>query len=407
MRRQSPDRRPDAPRNVLYLHTTSEVGGSDVSLVRLVEGLDRSRFRPIVALPSAGPLVARLEAAGCAVAIVPRMIKLTSRRGYGFLAGFALNYPVAVAALARLVRRARVDLVHTNTIHNLYGVGVARLARRPHVWHVREIVWQSGPVRRLERALAALADRVVVTSEAVGALFRDGGGALAPNVRVVPNGVDVDAFHPGAPDPRVRADLGQPGGAPLVGVVCRLDAWKGVDLFLEAAGRLHEMAPSMRFAVVGGAITGQEDHARDLERLASRLGLDAFVRFTGWRYGPADTPDVFRALDVLVLPSRQPEPFGLVLLEAMASGVPVVATDQGGPREICVPGETGLLVPPADPAALADAVRSLVDDPDRARAMGRAGRLRVEALYDQRLTVQRIQALYAELLDGARRRTED
>lgn len=398
MSRQSPDGRPNRPRSVLYLHTTSEVGGSDVSLVRLVEGLDRSRFHPIVALPSDGPLVARLESAGCAVAIVPRMMKLTSRKGYGFLAGFALNYPVAVAALARLVKRERVDLVHTNTIHNLYGVGVTQLARRPHVWHVREIVWQSGPVRRLERALACLADRVVVTSNAVGTLFRDPAGALAPNVRVVPNGVDVRVFHPGAADPRVRADLGGTGDAPLVGVVCRLDPWKGVDVFLEAADRLHDIAPSMRFAVVGGAITGQEDHARDLERLASRLRLDDVVRFAGWRYGPADMPDVFRALDVLVLPSRRPEPFGLVLLEAMASGLPVVATDQGGPREICVPGETGLLVPPDDPAALAGAVRSLAADPERARAMGRAGRLRVEALYDQRVTVRRIEALYAELL---------
>ncbi len=399
MTRRSRDGRPDGPRSILYLHTTSEVGGSDVSLVRLVEGLDRSRFRPIVALPSDGPLVARLEAAGCAVAIVPRMTKLTSRRGYGYLARFALNYPLAVGALARLVRRERVDLVHTNTIHNLYGVGVALITRRPHVWHVREIVWQSGLVRRLERRLARFADRVVVTSDAVGAMFRDAAGALAPNVRTVPNGVDVAAFHPGDPDPRVRGDLGQPGAGPLVGVVCRLDAWKGVDVFLEAAALLRDLVPSARFAVVGGAIAGQEDHARDLERLAARLGLDGVVRFTGWRYGPADMPEVYRALDVLVLPSRQPEPFGLVLLEAMASGVPVVATDQGGPREICVADETGLLVPPGDAAALAGAVRSLLDDPGRAREMGRAGRRRVEALYDQRLTAQRLAALYAELLD--------
>lgn len=399
MTRHSRDARPAGPRRVLYLHTTSEVGGSDVSLVRLVERLDRTRFQPIVALPSDGPLVARLETAGCPVAIVPRMKKLTSRHGVAFLALFALNYPFAIRRLAQLVRDERVDLVHTNTIHNLYGVGAARVTGRPHVWHVREIVWQSGPIRRLERWLAGFADRVVVTSDAVGGMFADGRGGLAPNVRKVPNGVDLHEFRPGPPDGRVQADLGLPGEAPLVGVVCRLDAWKGVDVFLRAAAQVAAVVPAARFVVVGGAIAGQEAHARELEQLAGSLGLGDAVRFAGWRYGPADMPGVFRALSVLVLPSKEPEPFGLVLLEAMACGVPVVATDHGGPREICVTGETGLLAPPGDATALAGAIRSLLADPGRAREMGMAGRQRVEALYDQRETVRRLEAMYDELLD--------
>jgi glycosyltransferase involved in cell wall biosynthesis len=109
-------------------------------------------------------------------------------------------------------------------------------------------------------------------------------------------------------------------------------------------------------------------------------------------------PSVYRALSLLVLPSRQPEPFGLVLLEAMATGLPVVATDQGGPREICVEGETGQLVPPDDPARLADAIGWMLDHADRARAMGESGRRRVESRYDICTTVRAIEAVYDELL---------
>jgi glycosyltransferase involved in cell wall biosynthesis len=390
-----------APRRILYLHGTSEIGGADVSLVRLVERLDRSRFHPLVALPRAGPLVGALQASGAAVLLLPRMRKLTTRRGRGYLARYLANYPVAVGTLARLVASHRVDLVHTNTIHNLYGLAAARLTGRPHVWHVREIVWQSPLVWRLERALALRSDRVIVTSEAVGAQFRQRDGALPAHVRRVPNGVDLEAFRPGPTNGSVHASLGFPADAPLVGTVCRLDAWKGVDLFLHAAALVHRTVPTARFVVVGGAIEGQEAYAATLEALAARLELAEVVRFAGWRYGPAEMPAVYRALHVLVLPSRRPEPFGLVLLEAMACGRPVVATDHGGPREICLPGETGLLVPPGDADALAAAIAWLLVHPERARAMGEAGRRRVETHYDLTATVRGVEAIYDELLDSA------
>lgn len=386
------------PRNVLYLHTTSEVGGSDVSLVGIVERLDRARFHPIVALPSDGPLVARLREAACDVLVVDRMKKLTRRRGRSYLPRFLANYPGAIRRLARIVAEHDVAVIHTNTIHNLYGVGAALVTRRPHVWHVREIVWQSGAVRRVERFLARFSDRVIVTSDAVAKLFERRDGTRAPNVRKIPNGVDVTAYRPGPSDGRIHAELGFPAGAPLVGVVCRLDAWKGVDVFLRAAAAVRASAPGVRFVVVGGSIEGQEAHARELEALAAALGLADVLRFTGWRYRPSDMPDVYRALSLLVLPSRQPEPVGLVLVEAMATARPVVATDHGGPREICVPGETGLLVPPGDPARMADAIRWMLGHPDRARAMGEAGRRRVEALYDITGTVRAIEAVYSELL---------
>lgn len=382
---------------VLYLHTTSEVGGSDVSLARLVGGLDRTRYRAVVALPSDGPLVPRLRDAGATVVVVPAMMKLTSRRGWFYLAGFVLNFPRALWMLRRVIQRERVGLIHTNTIHNLYGGPVAWLTGTRHVWHVREIVWQLGWLRRLELWMVRrLADRVIVTSEAVAAMF--GPPAHRPSSLVcVANGIETDRFHPGdAAD--LRDAWGVQPGDVVCGIVGRLDVWKGVDVFLEAAARVARMRPSARFVVVGGPVIGLESYALALQARAADLGLTDRLIWTHWDFGPSDMPTVHRALDVLVLASTEPEPFGLVVVEAMASARPVVATAHGGPLEIVDDGVTGVLVPPRDAAALAAALIALIDDPDRARTMGAAGRVRAVAHYSAPAYLAGVQRVYDNLL---------
>lgn len=383
---------------ILFLHTTSEIGGSDVSLVRLVEGLDSEKYSVMVALPSDGPLVMRLRAAGAHVEIMPVLMKLTSRRGTGFLWKFALNYPRAIAELVRLIRRERIAIVHTNTIHNLYGVTAARIAGVPHVWHFREIVWQSALLRRIELTMARWwSTRIIVTSRAVAGMYGDEARWPTQLVRV-PNGVEVDRFSPGDGS-RVREELDVAPGQPLVGIVCRLDAWKGVDDFLEAAALVAAADHEAVFAVVGGPIIGQEAYETQLRTKANELGLGRRVRFTGWTYGPAAMPDVHRALDILVLASREAEPFGLVVLEAMASGKPVVATAHGGPLDVVEDGRTGDLVPPGDAKSMANAIVALLRDPDRRARMGALARERVLAHYTAEQYVTGIEAVYRELAD--------
>jgi glycosyltransferase involved in cell wall biosynthesis len=382
---------------VLFLHTTSEIGGSDVSLVRLVEGLDRSRYSSIVALPSDGPLVGRLTSAGARVEIMPVLLKLTSRRGAGYLIRFAANYPRAIRALVRLIRRERVSLVHTNTIHNLYGVTAARLAGVPHVWHFREIVWQSGPLRRLELWMARRwSTRIIVTSNAVGGMYGDKSRWPVQAVRVA-NGVEVQSLKPGDGS-RVRGELNVTPGQVLVGIVCRLDPWKGVDDFLDAAALVCARDERTVFAVVGGPIIGQESYERTLQDKARALGIADRVRFTSWRYGPSAMPDVHRALDILELASREPEPFGLVILEAMSTGKPVVATAHGGPLDIIEDGRTGDLVEPGNIQAMADAILALVNDPARRARVGALARERVVANYTAEQYVAGVDAVYRELV---------
>ena len=390
-----------ATRKVLYLQSTSEIGGTDMTLLRTLEVLDRTRFEPHVLLPHAGPLVEAFRKADCRIHFLSSMRKLTSRRGIGYLTRYLACYLPAVFQIVRLIRRDGIDIVHTNTIHNLYGFLAARLARRPHVWHVREIVVQSELVRWVETGLTQrFSERFVVMSDGIADMFRGADGTVPTTLVKLYDGVDVDIFHPRQRrGVRIRRELGIGEGVPLVGIVTRLDPWKGVGLFLEAAALVGKEVPQARFLVCGGEIAAHEGYEEILWRQAEALGMGKAIFFTGWRYHYQDIPEVYGALDVSVQCPVYPEPYGLANVEAMACGVPVVAVAQGGPTELCVQGETALLVPPGDPRATADAVLSLLRDPERCRAMGAAGRERAEKLFDRRQCVKALEALYDEILE--------
>jgi glycosyltransferase involved in cell wall biosynthesis len=387
---------------ILYLQSTSEIGGSDITLLRTVEVLDRARFEPHVVLPREGPLVEAFQKAGCRVHFLPSMLRLSSRRGFGYLLRYAASYLPAVWHLARLIRREGIDLVHTNTIHNLYGFMAAILSRRPHVWHVREIVVQSRLMRNLETwFVRRFSTRFIVMSDAIAEAFRMKDGSFPPNLSKLYDGIDLEEYHPRVSGERIRKAHGIGEKVPFIGIICRLDPWKGVEVFLDAAALIKKELPTARFIICGGKIGGKMDGYEHYEAVlrdrAGALGLGDALFFTGWRYRHRDIPEVYGALDVSVQCPVYPEPYGLVNIEAMACGVPVVAVADGGPTELCVEGETALLVSPNDPVSTATAVLTLLRNPEQARAMGMAGRRRAERLFDRSLCVKALEAIYEEI----------
>jgi len=334
---------------LLSVQPVAERGGSDHALLRMVRSLPSDEFDCHIAVPSASPLHAEFAAAGATVHVVS-MRRLSTSHGALDWAAYGAGWPVGVTRLARLIRRLDVDVVHTNSLHSLYGWAAAALTRRPHVWHAREIVVQSGAALRLERSLARrFATTVICMSEAVADQLDE------RNVEIVYETADPDEFRPALAG-TFRAGAGIPDDAPLAGAAGRLDSWKGVDVLLDAYGRAKPQRPEMHLLVAGGAVPGKEPLATDLEARAS--GLED-VHWLGPR---TDMPEVFADLDLFVLPSTEPEPYGLVAVEALASGVPIVVTDAGGPPEILdrsAPG-SGRAVPPRDAAALADAIVGLL-----------------------------------------------
>jgi glycosyltransferase involved in cell wall biosynthesis len=262
------------------------------------------------------------------------------------------RWPLAVVRLVRLARRVGADVIHSNSLHSWYGWAAAAWLRRPHVWHAREIVTQSSRALRLERGLARrFAVRVIAISAAVAA-------QLDPrNVVVLFDEPDPAEFHPGRAG-QFRVQVGIPDDVPLVGTAGRIDTWKGIDVLLDAVPSMQAVRPDLQVVIAGSLVQNKEAYS---DRLAARAATMPGVHWLGPR---TDMADLMADLDIFVLPSTQPEPFGLVLVEALASGVPVVATAAGGPVEILgeVESAAGRLVPPGDAAALAAAVRDLLGD---------------------------------------------
>jgi glycosyltransferase involved in cell wall biosynthesis len=347
---------------ILSVQPVAERGGSDQALLRLVRSLPRGEFDFHIALPGPSPLAADFEAAGATLHVVPMARLSTSHRAREWGA-YAAGWPVAVARLVRLARRLRVDIVHSNSLHTWYGWAVARAIGRPHVVHAREIVVQSRTALRVERGLCRhFANRVIAVSYAVAA-------QLDPaNVVVLDEYLDPDEFspsHAGA----FRGRVGIPDDVLVLGAVARLDPLKGLDVLLDAYTGLRAARADVQLVIVGAPVEGQESYAHELrDRVAGTPDAQLLEART-------DVPDVMADLDVLALPSVEPESYGLVLVEALASGTPVVATDHGGPPEIvarATPG-TARVVPAGDPDALAAALAELL--PEQSSSTRRRARL--------------------------------
>jgi glycosyltransferase involved in cell wall biosynthesis len=345
---------------VLIVQPVAQTGGSDQALLAIARSLPATRFEAHVVVPEEPALRAQLEAAGATIHVVP-MRRLTRSEGAAYWLGYALRWPVAVARLVALVRDTHADVVVSNSLHSWYGWAAAWLTRRPHVWIAREIVVGSAAASRVERFLTRRFATVVVSmSHAIA-------GQLDPReARVFTDAIDTERFRPDRAG-SFRAQHAIADDAVLIGAAGRIDTWKGFDVLLDAWAIAAPDAADLELVVAGPPVPGKEAYERSLRERAAVLPR---VRWLG---ALEDLAPFYADLDVFVMASTDPEPYGLVMAEALASGVPVIATDHGGPPEV-IGGhpDRGTLVRPGDPLALADAIRSCAGS--RSSAATRAAR---------------------------------
>ncbi|RJP35471.1 MAG: glycosyltransferase family 1 protein [Actinobacteria bacterium] len=393
---------------LLIANHAVEIGGAERVLLRFLERMDRSLFEPALACPHAGPLSEEAAKLGLQVHFgypAPRLLEVRRRSlGRSRLTAAAYPYDMArtVLALARLLRKGGFDLVLTNSAKaDIYGSLAARLAGTLVVWRLHDIVDADAFSRvniMLFRVFASFfAARVLAVSEAVrGALVSR--GVSGDKIAVVYNGIDLEELDKVAERRGARAEWGLEEDVPLAGMVGRLVDWKGPDRFLEAAARVAGEIPRARFLLVGDAIFGEAGYVDELKAMAARLGLGERALFTGFR---EDALRIMSGLDVLVHASLLPDPLPTVLIEAMALGLPVVAADAGGVREIVREGKTGLVVPPGDVPALSEAMVELLSHPGAAAGMGRAGRELAGERFDSERQARRMEEEMLSVLRGA------
>lgn len=280
----------------------------------------------------------------------------------------------SASRLAAIIRRERVAIVHVNEILDVYGGIAAAIAGVPCVWHVRADVsgWPFVLQASLPRLVGRLASEVIAVSNSVRDNVFAGHGVDRSRVTVIHDpGPDPGTFHPAVDGSAVRQELGIPDEAPVVSLVAKMVEPKGHEVLLRAVPTIVRSFPSARVVVVGGDLEGlhHRRYAERMRKLPAELGVAHAVTFTGYR---ADVARIMAAADVVVHCPTHPDPFPGVVLQGMALGKAVVASDIGGSREQIEPGRSGLLVSPADPAALASAVCRLLGQPDLRETLGRS-----------------------------------
>lgn len=359
----------DRPVKVAILDHTAQLGGVELALVRQMDALAaRDDVQARVLLFADGPLVQRLRERGHEVEVLPidEGIGTTTRQEAAGLRTAARSAAGATPFVRRLARRLReldVDVVHTTTLKaDLLGVPAARLARKPLVWHVRDRIapdYLPSSLVHLMRTVARTGpQRVVANSRATAA--------------TLPGARGLTVAHPGLADEQIARSPRPRPGSPVVGILGRISPTKGQLEFVRAAARVAQSHPDACFRIIGSPMFGHEEHEGEIRREIDRLGLRGRVELVGFSADPAGELD---RMTLAVHASPVPEPYGQVVAEAMARGVPVVATDAGGVPEIVEggPEPVGWLVPPGDVDALARAMDTALSDPEEAERRGTAG----------------------------------
>jgi len=360
---------------ILYVITELDVGGAENALFELATRIGRELFQPEVAcLHGQGPLAARLHTRGVPVHLLGAQSKSDLR---------------VLWHLHRLIGEG--DIVHSFLYHaNMAARFAALRTGASAVISSARVAERSRPRRRtLECWTHRLVDVEVCVSTGVRDYLR-AGGFPAEKLAVIPNGVDAARFAGRTGDnPRLRERLGIPPQAPLVTTIGRLHEQKGISFFLRAAASLHHTRPDCHFLIVGrGPLEAQ------LRNEAKQFHVETHVHFLGFC---DDVPAILKATDVFVLPSLW-EGMPNAVLEAMAAGLPVVATRVEGTVDLVEDGKTGVLVMPKDVPALVGAVLRLLNDPARAALIGHAAQEHVRARYPLEAMVRRHEELYAGLL---------
>jgi glycosyltransferase involved in cell wall biosynthesis len=368
---------------ILYLNHVSYIGGAEIALLNLLMYLDRDRYTPVAFVP-AGELAERIQQLNIPCVHIPVLDGLNRYTLPHFISVFP--------QLVSYVFRENPDLLHANTnFMSQYSGVLSKLTKIPSVGHIRDIE----PLGRMGRWIIRQNTKLIAISDAVKR-YLVGEHILEHQIVRVHDGVDLRQYQSQKKiPPFLKGRRGDFKTAVIVGVIGQIGKRKGHLYFLEAAQMIVQTYPDVVFWIVGKEPAhSKERYTEQLYQYVQDNRLEQYVTFWGFR---ADIPEILAQLDILVLPSLQ-EPFGKIVIEAMAMEKPVVASNVGGVPEIVVDGKTGFLVPPGNSDTLRQALEQLIPDREKREKMGREGRKRVEQMFTLEKNVRATEQVYQDIL---------
>lgn len=367
--------------NVLFIHSSSELYGSDRSLLNIVSNIDKRRFNVYVVLPCDGPLVCEMKKVD-RVHVEIFEVAVLRRKNLSIMGGleYISEYCKSIKYLKNIIRKYQIDIVDTNTAVVFPGAIAAKKCGIKSAWHIREIIKSSIENKVISFMMNRYSDVIVANSNATGAVLK----VNQSKIKVVYNAVDEKQDTE-----KTQHDVF------TVGMAGRINRWKGQKLLVDAAEIVHRKHPSAVFKIAGEVYSGEDTIREDLVQYIKEKHLEKTVILLGQ---VSDMGNFYKGIDLFVLPSIQPEPFGLVVIEAMEYGLPVIATNHGGPVEIITNGVDGYLVDFNSATEMADRINEFIEDTSKITLMGAVAQKNKREKYSIDTMVRRIEEIFEELV---------
>lgn len=382
-------------KRILYLHTGAELYGADRVLLTLLKGLDKTKYEPIVVLPSEGPLVSELKANNIEVHIIEYPILRRQYFNPKGLKEYLSSYFGSCKEIMMCVKSRRIDIVHVNTIAVLEGIYIAKKLNTPLIWHVHEILEKPRIVYKFTSALMGLyATKIVPVSNAVKQHLLKSGFVKESKINVIYNGVDTDRFNPSIDSSELRKELSIPDDAFVIGMIGRINAIKGQDEFVKIISILSEKYKKVYGVIVGDAFPGQEWRVKKLTEIIQNSREKEKIKYLGYR---SDANVLHNLFDIYMLPSVSADSLPTVVLEAMASRKVVVGYKNGGICEMVCDRETGFLEPIGESAALASDIEKIILEKNLYNDMAKNGYERLNQIFSLEMFKKNIDDLYQSI----------
>lgn len=380
---------------VLSVVPDERLGGPQQRVLQVARKLKEAGIKTIVVMPRGDKTFARILNDGDIAHFQLRSFRrLPNPSNLPDVIVWFLYFFPCVFTVIRLIWKHKVDIVHVNGALNVQVSLAAKLSGAKLVWHLNDVRNPKLLKPILLPLLYSLPDRVATASEVVHRNYFGEGKNSANNATILYPPVDTTKFHPGYNVEGIRNELRLKEHDKIVGTVGNINPFKGYEYFFSAARFVKEAFPEVKFLVVGKRLETQEKYWQRLHTLIVDLEIEDDIILAGYR---ADIPEVTNAMDIFVLASVL-EAAPIVVLEAMACARPVIATGVGGVPELVIDGETGILVPPKQPEAIAKAVLYLLNHPKEAGEMGLKGRQRVIDHFSLAMCAQRHEEIYKAVL---------
>ncbi len=368
-------------KNILFIHQSAELYGSDKTLLLLLKNLDKNKFKPIVLLPFDGPLKEALENENIEVVIAPVLKLYRKLFTPKNLIGFFKDIKAAFKIVNELHKNYQFTLIYSNTLAVLLGIMFAWKNNIKHLWHVHEIIEKPSLFKKAFVGLLSLKSNthIVYNSQATKVFWELNKSIINKGV-VIWNGIEINTPESSTSelfDIRKNLFLAQPNEI-ILALVGRISRWKGQMILLDAFNNLVQKNENIKLVFVGAPPPNQEKFQEDLEERITSFKLNDKVLIIPFQN---EIHKIWQAIDIAVVPSTEPEPFGMVAIEAMLAHKPIVASNHGGLTEIIENNATGFLVTPNSVQDLEIALEKLIQNELLRKEMGEKGYLRVTTAF--------------------------